>query len=355
MTNLKLQPGEVILLQTSGGCRYNGENETEIDELYLTNKNIIFVCEESKGFFSSKTETHLSKIPLTQIAVVDGAAQVELIKDAEYGKTLQVIYINGDRDLFELYDCPKKQYPVWKAATSEAVLKAIQMTKPVTEENKSLFCTNCGEKLREGARFCSCCGSAVKCRVTSSNSCDSKTMQQCSNKNDSEPQQSDAEAHKKYSFTITEKKYSLRKNYTIHDAQGNILYVAKSEGLPRMPEIVIYKHDEQVGSVEKELFAKPLWGGAQYTLSWHGKEYASLQRKRSLKVIYEVPEKGWKFVVGVMTSKLYDRNDSIIAEIGLVISSSHDRYTVEYSDIKYEPAAVLFALAVAMGHDLEKR
>lgn len=66
MTNLKLQPGEVILLQTSGGCRYNGENETEIDELYLTNKNIIFVCEESKGFFSSKTETHLSKIPLTQ-------------------------------------------------------------------------------------------------------------------------------------------------------------------------------------------------------------------------------------------------------------------------------------------------
>ena len=72
-------------------------------------------------------------------------------------------------------------------------------------------------------------------------------------------------------------------------------------------------------------------------------------------MIYEVPEKGWKFVVGVMTSKLYDRNDSIIAEIGLVISSSHDRYTVEYSDIEYEPAAVLFALAVAMGHDLEKR
>ena len=54
-----------------------------------------------------------------------------------------------------------------------------------------------------------------------------------------------------------------------------------------------------------------------------------------------------------MTSKLYDKNDVLLMTMGRVISSTQDRYSVEYYDKEYEPAAVLFALIDAMNVDLE--
>lgn len=82
-------------------------------------------------------------------------------------------------------------------------------------------------------------------------------------------------------------------------------------------------------------------------------KYASLQRKRTLKRVYEIPEHGWRFEFGVMTSKLYDKNNSLLMTMGRIISSTPDRYSVEYYDVKNEPAAVLFALIDAMNVDLE--
>ena len=145
----------------------------------------------------------------------------------------------------------------------------------------------------------------------------------------------------------------IRKSYTIRGDEGDVLYIAKSEGLPKMPEIVVYKKDKQVGKIEKELFAKPFWGDPEYILYWRGKKYASLQRKRALKRVYEIPEKGWRFEFGVMTSKLYDRNNSLLMTMGRIISSGQDRYSVEYYDVENEPAAILFALIDAMAVDLE--
>ena len=54
-----------------------------------------------------------------------------------------------------------------------------------------------------------------------------------------------------------------------------------------------------------------------------------------------------------MTSKLYDRNNSLLITMGRIISSGQDRYSVEYYDVENEPAAILFALIDAMAVDLE--
>lgn len=225
------------------------------------------------------------------------------------------------------------------------------MTDP--NRKRHLFCVNCGARLQDDANFCGACGCPVKLDLIADNKKDEVPPGReviAEKKNDKKSQPKEVGPFK---LTIAEKRYTIRKNYTIRDSKGNILYTAKSEGLPKMPEIVVYKNDKQVGSIEKELFAKPFWGDPEYTLHWKGKTYASLQRKRTLKRVFEIPEHGWRFEFGVMTSKLYDRNDTLLMTMGRIISSSHDRYSVEYYDIKHEPAAVLFALIDAMNVDLE--
>lgn len=121
MTDLRLEVGEGILLQTDDAGLYDGNNETDIDELYLTNKNIIYVHEKSTGIF--KSETVVDKIPLSSIAVVNGIVQIQQVDDEDYGKSLQIIYTSGKRELLELNVSPKKQYPAWQTAISDAVMR----------------------------------------------------------------------------------------------------------------------------------------------------------------------------------------------------------------------------------------
>lgn len=220
-------------------------------------------------------------------------------------------------------------------------------------EKKHLFCVNCGSRLQDNANYCSVCGCPVKLDWLPDNKRTSETVGKMVDDEKKHDRKSNPDSTGQFSLTIAEKRYTIRKSYTIRDNTGNILYVAKSEGLPKMPEIVVYKNDNQIGSIEKELFAKPFWGDPEYTLHWKGKKYASLQRKRTLKRIYEIPEHGWRFEFGVMSSRLYDRNDSLLMTMGRIISSGQDRYSIEYYDIKNEPAAVLFALIDAMNVDLE--
>ena len=123
MINFKLEAGEGILLQTVAAGRHDGVKTTYIDELYLTNKNIVYVYEKPKGLFS-KPETIIDKIPLTLVSVVKGVAQVEQVRAADYGKTLQIVYTNGTRELVEISVSPEKNYPIWQNAISDAVLAA---------------------------------------------------------------------------------------------------------------------------------------------------------------------------------------------------------------------------------------
>lgn len=174
MVDLRLEPNEGILLQTTDVGRYDGNNELEVFELYLTNKHLISVYEKSNGIFS-KSETVVDRIPLSSISIVNGIVQVDVVDDDDYGKAMQIIYTSGKRELFELNVSPKKEYPKWEAAISEAVLKCKSASsEPTKKENpaseradntqtlanngEKRFCQYCGTKLDPGARFCKNCG-----------------------------------------------------------------------------------------------------------------------------------------------------------------------------------------------------
>lgn len=111
MTDLKLQSGEGILLQTEDAGLYDGHNEISINEQYLSNKNIIYTHQVSNGFFS-KSETVVDRIPLSLISVINGIVQIELVDDNDYGKSLQLIYKSGKRELLKINESPKKLYPM---------------------------------------------------------------------------------------------------------------------------------------------------------------------------------------------------------------------------------------------------
>lgn len=128
MIDLKLEAGEGILLQTNDAGLYDVANEIDIDDLYLTNKNIIYVHEKSTDIFNVKTV--VDKIPLSSIAVINGIVQVVQVDDDDYGKSLQMIYTNGKRQLLELNVSPKKQYPVWQEAISNAVVQLTSDAAP---------------------------------------------------------------------------------------------------------------------------------------------------------------------------------------------------------------------------------
>lgn len=229
MINLNLENNEGILLQTTNVVRYNENNEFDVYELYLTNKHLIVVYENSSGFFS-KSETAIDKISLETINVVDGIPQVNQVTDSDYGKVLQIIYTNGKRELFKLYESPKKEYPKWKNAISEVVLKitgnieindniqplnvantsesklndasrysewkstiyntSAKIVNNIKEginemqgdENKNvgikqrIFCRYCGIQLAEDTKFCSNCGKSIQ-EVTIFNSENTKNSQ----------------------------------------------------------------------------------------------------------------------------------------------------------------------------------
>ena len=111
MVNLELELDEGIVLQTTEVERY-GIKELSLDEMVLTNKNIICVYEKSTGLFS-KPETIIEKIPLSTIKVANGQTQVMIHDSDEYGKGLQVLFISGHREHFIFSDSPKKTMPLW--------------------------------------------------------------------------------------------------------------------------------------------------------------------------------------------------------------------------------------------------
>lgn len=219
MVDLKLDFDEGIILQGSYCGRY-GSSEIELDEIYLTNKNLICIYEKSNGMFS-KSETITESIPLESIKVINGNVQVMEVDNDEYGLGLQILFKNGTRELF-VFDNPKKELPKWKnaivaringepipteekpskkekvaafagaTAFASKIKSAVDSTKqtfsdisqqvketatsafdtekpevveekaePISDEVKYIYCSNCGEKLISTAKFCQSCGAKV--------------------------------------------------------------------------------------------------------------------------------------------------------------------------------------------------
>lgn len=68
-----LGPGEVLIMQSEGAVLLSGKDEIDLDEVALTNQNLILVNEVSTGLFSS--QRLLKRCPLESIACPEGAPQ----------------------------------------------------------------------------------------------------------------------------------------------------------------------------------------------------------------------------------------------------------------------------------------
>lgn len=194
MVDLQLDSNEEILLQAKRVWRYEEDENQFLKNLYLSNKNLICVHEETKGFFS-KTETIVDKISLRDIRIVDGIVQVEKVDDDDYEETLQILYRNGKRELYGLDEDDDEdidmEYKRWESAISKAVteyfehgefmapisdksanrneLADSQMPKPegqsipkgTAQEKEVVFCFNCDAPNSVTAKYCQDCGAPM--------------------------------------------------------------------------------------------------------------------------------------------------------------------------------------------------
>lgn len=143
---------------------------------------------------------------------------------------------------------------------------------------------------------------------------------------------------------MIEKTFSLRKSFTIQDTSGQIVYYAKSEGLPKMPEIGLYDKDSnRIGNVQKSVF-----GSLNYTLSFKNKKIATLVPKHILKAKFEIAENGWTVEGALTRTTVYDDTGDVAARIQYTLASKKDTITIEYSNSSNEIPAVLIALAMVM-------
>lgn len=92
-----LVPGEVLIMSSEGVVLIEGKERQGLDELALTNKNLILVNEVSTGLFSSKRM--LKRCPLDLIACPEGIPQAFLGKRRdEY--VLQVVFADESLTLW---------------------------------------------------------------------------------------------------------------------------------------------------------------------------------------------------------------------------------------------------------------
>lgn len=151
-----------------------------------------------------------------------------------------------------------------------------------------------------------------------------------------------------YRLTMIEKIVSLRRSYTINDSNGNIIYTAKSVGLPKIPELGLYnKYGNKIGKAEKGILGNPM-----FTLHYNGRQIASLHQKYSFKPKYEIPENGWKVEGGLTKATVYDNNGAIAIQIQYMLSAQKGTIIVEYTNKENEIPAILITLAMVIAYHM---
>ncbi|MEG1565994.1 MAG: zinc ribbon domain-containing protein [Bacilli bacterium] len=129
MVDLKLENDEGIIQQSKNVERYQANDKyTEIYEMYLTNKNLIYIYEKSNGIFA-KTEDVAEKIALDDIRVVNNKVQIFKIDDDDYGLGLQIIFKNGSHEHFIFEQ--KKEIQTWY----NSIIETITGVNVTNEEN----------------------------------------------------------------------------------------------------------------------------------------------------------------------------------------------------------------------------
>lgn len=117
-----LGPGEVVIMHSDRVVLHSGKDRDTLDELVLTNQNLILVNEVSTGFFTS--QRLLKRCPLDSIACPEGNPQAFLGKKKnEY--VLQVVFTQEAITL-SFPANPKREAKRWAEAIKYAVAGEVE-------------------------------------------------------------------------------------------------------------------------------------------------------------------------------------------------------------------------------------
>lgn len=99
MADLNLDSDEGVIITTENLFRSKNGNKDNVDAMYLTNKNIIFVTshkEKTGGMFSKSVKIEdVKKVPLSDIKVINGQVLASQQKVDLFDYELQIQYVNG--------------------------------------------------------------------------------------------------------------------------------------------------------------------------------------------------------------------------------------------------------------------
>ena len=191
MVNYGFGYDEGIILESDEAI-WESRDEFELTKLTLTNKNLYCTYEKSNGFFKKSTED-IAIYSLADIKVIAGKA---LVQQTKYeGMWCLQIHFRQGVEYFSFYSSPKKVIPQWvieikkiiegteqkfaESAAKQIVTDTIKQSaenskttnnfdfinkfgesviRPVAQQQKAKFCSNCGTALNVGAKFCHECG-----------------------------------------------------------------------------------------------------------------------------------------------------------------------------------------------------
>lgn len=188
MALFQLDHDEAIILRSDTAERYGATEEEfedeELQEVFLTNKRLIYIVDTSTGIFS-KSKPSVIKRPLQTLKIINGVPQIKQIKHSFYGHCLQFQFAEGLEylsfskkactqwmaELTRLFSSVRKPVADEPTPTQVSAVTAMPITSQATaqpahsaseasviSEKKHIYCTNCGEKLSAGSKFCNNCG-----------------------------------------------------------------------------------------------------------------------------------------------------------------------------------------------------
>ncbi len=113
-----LSPGEVVIMQSEAVVLHSGKDRDVLNEIVLTNQNLILVNVISTGFFT--TQRLLKRCPLDSIACPEGVPQAFLGKKKDE-HVLQVVF-EQEAITLSFPDNPKREAKRWADAIKCAVV-----------------------------------------------------------------------------------------------------------------------------------------------------------------------------------------------------------------------------------------